>query len=65
MVKPEKARQLEDYLIQAARSGQLKIGYGEEGKISEGNLVDFLGKISAQEAPSTTKIRVPPLYCSF
>lgn len=57
-MKPEKARRLEDYLIQAARSGQLRPGSGDGGRISEDNLVDFLDRIGEQEAASTSKITV-------
>ena len=59
IVKPDKARRLEDYLIQAARSGQLRPGTGDGGRISEDNLVDFLDRIGEQEAASTSKISVP------
>lgn len=60
IVKPEKARRLEDYLVQVARSGQLRAGSGEGGRISEEDLIAFLDRIGEQEATSSTKISVPP-----
>nr|ACM08983.1 Programmed cell death protein 5 [Salmo salar] len=42
LVKPEKAKAVENYLIQMARMGQLG------GKISETGLIDILEKVSQQ-----------------
>lgn len=53
LVKPDRARHLEDSLIQAVRSGQLRGGSGPAGKISEGDLIGMLGE---QEEKRKTKI---------
>jgi DNA-binding TFAR19-related protein (PDSD5 family) len=61
IVKPEKAKRLEDYLVQAATSRQLRPGSGEGGRISEDDLVAFLDRISEQEVAAAPKISVPYL----
>lgn len=48
MVKPEKAKAVENYLIQMARFGQLG------GKISETGLIEILEKVSQQTEKKTT-----------
>ncbi|XP_029623431.1 programmed cell death protein 5 isoform X2 [Salmo trutta] len=48
LVKPEKAKAVENYLIQMARMGQLG------GKISETGLIDILEKVSQQTEKKTT-----------
>ncbi|XP_035614221.1 programmed cell death protein 5-like isoform X1 [Oncorhynchus keta] len=48
LVKPEKAKAVENYLIQMARMGQLG------GKISETGLIDILEKVSQQTDKKTT-----------
>jgi programmed cell death protein 5 len=50
LVKPEKARQVEDMIIGAAQSGQLG------GKVNEANLISLLDQIS--EKQQHTKITV-------
>lgn len=47
MVKPEKARGIEDMLIRMAKTGQLK------RKVTEDDLVEMLHQISRQEGPKT------------
>jgi programmed cell death protein 5 len=42
LVKPDKARQVESYLIKAAQTGQLT------GKVSEDQLKDILVQVTAQ-----------------
>eukprot|EP01098_Paradermamoeba_levis_P011503 TRINITY_DN4936_c0_g3_i2.p1 TRINITY_DN4936_c0_g3~~TRINITY_DN4936_c0_g3_i2.p1 ORF type:complete len:146 (+),score=48.98 TRINITY_DN4936_c0_g3_i2:55-438(+) len=49
MVKPEKARQVEDVLINAAQTGQLS------SKVDEQKLISLLGQISEQKAKTTVK----------
>uniref|UniRef100_A0A3B3Z5Y3 Programmed cell death protein 5 n=1 Tax=Periophthalmus magnuspinnatus TaxID=409849 RepID=A0A3B3Z5Y3_9GOBI len=48
LVKPEKAKDVENYLIQMARLGQLG------GKISESGLIEILEKVSQQTQKKTT-----------
>ncbi|CAL8351224.1 unnamed protein product [Merluccius merluccius] len=48
MVKPEKAKAVENYLIQMARFGKLG------GKISESGLIEILEKVSQQTEKKTT-----------
>ncbi|XP_078526928.1 programmed cell death protein 5 [Lissotriton helveticus] len=48
LVKPEKAKAVENYLIQMARFGQLG------GKISEQGLIEILEKVSQQTDKKTT-----------
>uniref|UniRef100_A0AAY4E570 Programmed cell death protein 5 n=1 Tax=Denticeps clupeoides TaxID=299321 RepID=A0AAY4E570_9TELE len=48
LVKPDKAKAVENYLIQMARFGQLG------GKISESGLIDILEKVSQQTEKKTT-----------
>ncbi|XP_067854092.1 programmed cell death protein 5 [Heptranchias perlo] len=47
LVKPEKAKSVENYLIQMARFGQLG------GKISESGLIEILEKVSQQTGKQT------------
>ncbi|ORZ16557.1 PDCD5-related protein [Absidia repens] len=47
MVKPDKARAVEDLLIRMAQSNQLR------NKVSEPQLIDLLGQINQQESGST------------
>ncbi|XP_063045077.1 programmed cell death protein 5 isoform X2 [Engraulis encrasicolus] len=48
LVKPDKAKAVENYLIQMARMGQLG------GKISETGLIEILEKVSQQTEKKTT-----------
>lgn len=48
LVKPEKAKAVENYLIQMARFGKLG------GKISESGLIEILEKVSQQTEKKTT-----------
>uniref|UniRef100_A0A8C8SZE1 Programmed cell death protein 5 n=1 Tax=Pelusios castaneus TaxID=367368 RepID=A0A8C8SZE1_9SAUR len=48
LVKPEKAKAVENYLIQVARFGQLG------GKVSERGLIEILEKVSQQREKKTT-----------
>lgn len=50
MVRPERARQVEELLIRMAQSNQLR------GRVSEPQLVQLLDQISAQEDRSRAKI---------
>ena len=56
LVKPDRARYLEDSLIQAVRSGQLRGGSGPGGKISESDLIGMLEELGEQEEKRKTKI---------
>lgn len=47
LVKPERARQVENYLINAAKTGQLG------GKVSEDQLKDLLQQVTAQQEKKT------------
>uniref|UniRef100_UPI00398F062A programmed cell death protein 5 n=1 Tax=Pristiophorus japonicus TaxID=55135 RepID=UPI00398F062A len=47
LVKPEKAKSVENYLIQMARFGQLS------GKISESGLIEILEKVNQQMGKQT------------
>ena len=49
MVRPDRGRALEDFLITAARSGQLR-GSAPSGQLTESDLVSFLERASAQES---------------
>ncbi|XP_040591478.1 programmed cell death protein 5 isoform X2 [Mesocricetus auratus] len=48
LVKPEKTKAVENYLIQMARYGQLS------GKVSEQGLIEILEKVSQQTEKKTT-----------
>ncbi|XP_030366981.1 programmed cell death protein 5-like [Strigops habroptila] len=48
LVKPDKTKAVENYLIQMARFGQLP------GKVSEQGLIEILEKVSQQTAKKTT-----------
>nr|XP_033799539.1 programmed cell death protein 5 [Geotrypetes seraphini] len=48
LVKPEKAKAVENYLIQMGRFGQLS------GKVSEPGLIEILEKVSQQTEKKTT-----------
>ncbi|XP_072790296.1 programmed cell death protein 5 isoform X1 [Taeniopygia guttata] len=48
LVKPDKAKAVENYLIQMARFGQLA------GKVSEQGLIEILEKVSQQTEKKTT-----------
>ena len=52
IVKPEKARGVEDLLIRMAQSGKLR------GQVTEPQLVQYLEQINTQIEPSKTKIVV-------
>lgn len=56
LVKPDRARYLEDSLIQAVRSGQLRGGSGPAGRISEADLIGMLEELGEQEEKRKTKI---------
>lgn len=49
IVKPDRARALEEFLINAARTGQLR-GSSPIGQITEKDLVSILEQISSKEA---------------
>lgn len=55
MVKPERGRALEDLLINAARSGQLR-GSAPTGQVTEQDLVGLLEKIEQSESKTTNRI---------
>ncbi|OBS77205.1 hypothetical protein A6R68_16366 [Neotoma lepida] len=56
LVKPEKTKAVENYLIQMARFGQLS------GKVSEQGLIEILEKVSQQtEKKTTVKVEMDPL----
>ena len=52
VVRPDKARGVEELLLRMARSGQL------QGRVTEAQLVQFLEQISGQEKKAETKITV-------
>ncbi|EGW06775.1 Tudor domain-containing protein 12 [Cricetulus griseus] len=56
LVKPEKTKAVENYLIQMARYGQLS------GKVSEQGLIEILEKVSQQTEKKTT-VKVCVVYC--
>ena len=56
LVKPDRARYLEDSLIQAVRSGRLRGGSGPAGRISENDLIGMLEELGEQEEKRKTKI---------
>jgi programmed cell death protein 5 len=56
IVKPDRARYLEDSLIQAVRGGQLRGGSGPGGKINEADLIGMLEELGEQEEKRKTKI---------
>ncbi len=55
LVKPEKSRYLEDSLIQAVRSGQLRGGSGPGGRVSEADLIGMLEQLVSEEEKRKTK----------
>lgn len=52
IVRPEKARSLENWIITAAQNGQIR------SRLGEAELLNFLEQVEAQEAKKTTKISV-------
>ena len=56
LVKPDRSRHLEDSLIQAVRTGQLRGGTGPKGLISEPDLIGMLEELGEQEEKRKTKI---------
>ena len=52
VVKPDKARGVEELLLRMARGGQL------QGRVTEAQMVQFLEQISDLEKKSETKITV-------
>lgn len=56
MVKPERARAMEDFIINAARAGQLR-GTAPQGQLTEKDLVNVLEHLEEQEGGSETKIK--------
>lgn len=56
LVKPDRARYLEDSLVQAIRSGQLRGGSGPNGKIGEKDLIGMLEQLGEEEEKRRTKI---------
>ena len=52
VVKPDKARGVEELLLRMARGGQL------QGRVNEAQMVQFLEQISDQEKKTETKITV-------
>ena len=52
VVKPDRARGVEELLLRMARSGQL------QGRVTEPQLIQFLEQISGQEKKAETKITV-------
>lgn len=59
LVKPDKARRVEDMLINTARAGRLG------GKVSEDQLIDLLGKISTEQASAKTKVTIQRRRMNF
>lgn len=55
MVKPERGRALEDLLISATRSGQLR-GSSPNGQVTEEDLVGLLERIEQSESKPNGKI---------
>ncbi len=49
MVRPDRGRAFEDFLINSARSGQLR-GSLPNGQLSEADLVSLLERMSAQDS---------------
>lgn len=49
LIKPTKARQIEDMLLGAIQRGALRGGTGEGGKISEQDLLQLLEQVERQE----------------
>lgn len=55
MVRPERALALENFIINAARSGQLQ-GSQPSGQLSEADLVNILERIMEREPGTSSKI---------
>jgi len=51
LVKPDKARRVEDMIIGAAQSGQLR------GKVDEANLISLLDQISKKQKHTTITVQ--------
>jgi programmed cell death protein 5 len=49
LVRGDRARAIEDFLINALRSGTIKGGSSEDGRLSEADLVNILNKIESGE----------------
>lgn len=56
LVKPDRARFLEDSLISAVRGGQLRGGSGPGGRIGESDLIGMLEQLGSEEEKRKTKI---------
>lgn len=56
IVRPEKARSLENWIIGAAQNGQIR------SRLGEAELLNFLEQVEAQEAKTSTKISVSPEF---
>lgn len=56
IVKPERARALEDLIINAARNGQIR-GSSAQGQLTEADLVGLLGKLNDHEMGQESKIK--------
>ena len=57
LVKPERAREVEDIIIQAAQTGQI------QGQVDEDKLKQLLEKLSDNEQKTKVTVRVMPLAC--
>ena len=55
MVRPERALALENFIINAARSGKLQ-GSQPSGQLSEADLVNILERIMEREPGTSSKI---------
>lgn len=62
MVRTDKARNVEDWLIQAVQAGRVRGGTGPGGQISESDLIGLLEQVSRQQADAAPKITVPHFH---
>lgn len=66
LVREDRAKSIEDFLIQAARSGALGRGTSEDGRISENDLLEILKRIEPRDGVAAEpKIRFQRRSCDL
>lgn len=58
LVKAERARAIEDFLINATRTGAIRGGSAEDGRLSESDLVNIINKIECGEEKKADNTKI-------
>lgn len=58
LVKAERARAIEDFLINAARTGAIRGGSSEDGRLSETDLVNIINQIEMGQEKKTVESKI-------